>query len=162
MDKMRVLLVAAALTIGGCGSSGGGGSSFDIPTSTLSGKIGGQPWTLVSGETDATLSAGQSQFFTTMYTESVTPCTGAGFSVTTNQLIMNIPMTPGDYNLGLAANLTATFVVDPGGSNQNNIAFNGRIVVDQVTATTVSGGANIQYDANNSVSGQFQATVCAQ
>ena len=126
----------------------------------MSGKVGGQPWTLVSGETHAFLSMGKAQFFTTMYMESVTPCTGAGFSVTTNQLIMNIPMTPGDYNLSL--DLSQTFVVDPGGSDQNDIAISGRIVVDQVTATMVSGGANIQFDADNSVSGQFQATVCAQ
>jgi hypothetical protein len=159
MNEARALLVAVALTVGGCGSSGGG-SSFDIPTTTLSGKVGGQPWTLVSGETDAFLSMGKAQFFTTMYMESVTPCTGAGFSVTTNQLIMNIPMTPGDYNLSL--DLSQTFVVDPGGSDQNDIAISGRIVVDQVTATMVSGGANIQFDADNSVSGQFQATVCAQ
>ena len=126
----------------------------------MSGKVGGQPWTLVSGETDAFLSMGKAQFFTTMYEESVTPCTGAGSAVTSNQLIMNIPMTPGDYNLGF--DLIQTFVVGLGTTNQNLGATSGRIVVDQVTATMVSGGANIQFDADNSVSGQFQATVCAQ
>jgi len=36
------------------------------------------------------------------------------------------------------------------------------VVVDAVTATTVSGGISASYDGNNSVSGQFQATICAQ
>ena len=154
------LATVTVLSALGCG--GGSGSSFTISMTTLAGKVGGQPWSLVSGETDAFLSMNQPQFFTTMYTETVTPCTGAGFAVASNQIILNIPMTPGDYALSL--NMSATFVVNPQDAMhiQNLIATQGRIVVDQITATTVTGGAHIQYDANNTVDGQFTATICAQ
>ena len=64
-------------------------------------------------------------------------------------------MTPGDYTSSV------TFVVDPQGANQNLITST-HVVVNAVTATTVSGGISASYDGNNSVSGQFQATICAQ
>jgi hypothetical protein len=64
----------------------------------------------------------------------------------------------GDYSLGLS--LTATFVVDPRGLNENLVATRGRIVVDEVTATSVRGGAAIELNADNTVNGQFQANVC--
>jgi hypothetical protein len=159
MSKPIGALLVTVVAALGCG---GTGSEFVISTTTLSGKVGGQPWTLMNGETDAFLSMNQPQFFTTMYTEPVTPCTGAGFSVATNQLILNLPMTPGDYMLGL--DLNATFVVDPQDSTQikNLVATQGRIIVDLVTATSISGGAHIQYDGDNTVNGQFEATICAQ
>jgi hypothetical protein len=150
----RVLGVLVLAMAGACGGSGGGGGG-PIATGTLAGKIGGQSWTLVSGETDFFLSSQQADFFTTLYTETVATCTGAGFQVASNQLIVQIPMTPGDYSRGV------TFVVDPQGTVQNLIT-NGHVVVDQVTATTVSGGISAGYDANNNVSGQFQATICTQ
>jgi hypothetical protein len=150
----RCLVMLAFLSAGACGGGSGGGGT--IATGTLAGKIGGQAWSLVSGETDASLSMGQPDFFTSLYTEAVATCTGAGFSVASNQLIVMVPMTPGDYSRDV------TFVVDPQGANQNLVVLNGHVVVDQVTATTVSGGIAAQYDGNNSVSGQFQATICTQ
>ena len=149
----RLLMVLVFVSAGACGGSGGGGGP--IVTGTLAGKIGGLSWTLASGETDAFLSMGQPNFFTTLYAETVATCTGAGFSVASNFLIVEIPMTPGDYTSSV------TFVVDPQGANQNLITST-HVVVDAVTATTVSGGISASYDGNNSVSGQFQATICAQ
>lgn len=151
--KGRLLMVLVFVSAGSCGGSGGGGGP--VATGTLAGKIGGMSWTLVSGETDAFLSMSQPNFFTTLYAETVATCTGAGFSVASNFLIAEIPMTPGDYTRSV------TFVVDPQGTNQNLIT-SAHVVVDAVTATTVSGGISASYDGNNSVSGQFQATICAQ
>jgi hypothetical protein len=152
------VLLAGLLCGGACGGSSGGGSGVNsqpIASGPLAGTIGGQPWSLASGETDAFLSAGSTTFFTTLYTEAVTPCTGDGFSVTSNQLIVEVPMTPGDYTK------TVTFVVDPGGAN-DNLLSSGHVVVSQVTATTVSGGIYARFDASNIINGQFQATICAQ
>jgi hypothetical protein len=146
-------LLACLLFGGACGGSGGGSQA--IASGPLAGKVGGQPWSLVSGETDAFLSMGNSDFFTTLYTESVATCTGAGFSVTSNQLIIEVPMAPGDYTQAM------TFV-DNSQAPVRNLITTGHVVVDQVTATTVTGGAFAKVDANNTVSGQFQATVCAQ
>ena len=121
----------------------------------LAGKAGGQPWTIAAGETDAFLSSGQADFFTMLYTEPVDLCTGDGFSVASNQIIVQVPMTTGDYMRGV------TFVVDPTGTNLNLIAT-GHVVVDGVTATTVSGGLYARFDDQNIVNGQFQAMVCPQ
>ena len=51
-------------------------------------------------------------------------------------------------------------MVDPGGVNENLVTMRGRIVVDEVTATSVRGGAVIELNAENTVNGQFQANVC--
>jgi hypothetical protein len=150
----RCLVLLVFVSAGACGGGSGGGGGT-IATGTLAGKIGGQPWSLVSGETDFFLSMGNPDFFTSLYTESVAACTGAGFSVASNQLIVMVPMAMGDYTRNV------TFVVDPQGTNQNYIT-SGHVVVDAVTATTVSGGVAAQFDGNNSVSGQFQATICTQ
>lgn len=148
-------MVLAGLLLGGACGGGSGGGGPAIAMTTLAGKVGGQTWTLVSGETDAFLSSGQSDFFTTLYTESVDACTGSGFSVTSNQILVQVPMAAGDYSRSV------TFVVDPSGANQNLITT-GHVVVEAVTATTVSGGLYARSDDNNVVNGQFQATVCAQ
>jgi len=52
---VAALCLGLALDLGGCGSSGGGGGA--ISSDPLSGKIGGQPWTLVTAQTDSFLSS---------------------------------------------------------------------------------------------------------
>jgi hypothetical protein len=154
--RWAIGLLACGLLGGACGSgSDSPGSGQPIASTTLAGTIGGQPWSFVSGETDAFLSSGSTDFFTTLYMESVDVCTGAGFSVTSNQIIAEIPMAIGDYTKSV------TFVVGPGTTNDNLIT-SGHVVVNQVTATSVSGGLYARFDANNIVNGQFTATVCAQ
>jgi hypothetical protein len=149
----RALVLSLFVLAGACGGSDAG--SHAIGTGTLSGKIGGQAWSLESGETDAFLSMDDPDFFTSLYTEAVAPCNGDGFSVASNQLIVMVPMTPGDHEKSV------TFVVNPQGTVKNLITT-GHVVVAEVTATTVSGGIYAHYDGDNSVDGQFQATICAQ
>ncbi len=40
------------------------------------------------------------------------------------------------------------------------LATSGEIDITEITATTITGGASFAYDANNSLNGQFAATVC--
>ncbi len=141
----------ALAIVAGCGSSGGG--SATISSQPLSGKIGGQPWTLVTAETDTFLSSA-TQYAVDAYSESFTPCSGTA-SGTTDSLILNFPMAVGTYAVTL--NLNQTFSVPP---IDNFIATSGTIVISEITATTITGGANFAYDADNSVNGQFQATIC--
>jgi hypothetical protein len=162
MKTLNIELCTAFVALSlasGCGSdgTGGGNNTVAISSGILAGKVGGQPWSLVSAFTDSFLSEGQSEFFVTAYAEQVDGCeSSVGSNI--NRMILLIPKDPGDYALGHP--LTATFVVDPGGTNQNLFATKGRIVVDEVTATSVRGGAAIDYDANNQVNGQFQVSVC--
>lgn len=134
----------------------GGGGEIAISTATLTGQVGGVSWTLGTAESNAFLSSNSDQFFVDAYAETLAPCTGAGTGLNTSRLILNIPKTPGDYQLSAA--ITETFYVPA--TNSNFISGQGRIVVDEVTATTVRGGAHFFFDNANFVDGQFQAQIC--
>ena len=135
------------------------GGTIDIATTPLAGTIGGAPWTLVSAESSAFLSKDSPTFFVTAYAEAVTPCTGAASSITGNELLLNIPKIAGDYRVNQS--LSQTFYLRA--SNLNLAATtDGRIRVDQVTGTTVSGGAHVRFDANNEVDGVFTVPLCPQ
>ena len=148
---MRGLCLALVFAAGCGGGSSGGGAT--ISSQILSGKIGGAAWSLGTAESDSSLSTSD-QYFVTMFPDTFTAC-GFGAPTTSNELIVNLPRKVGSYNLGLA--LSVTFSIPP---SDNLVTFNGHIVIDAVTATTISGGMNVTRDAGNSVNGQFQATVC--
>ncbi len=144
---MRAILLAGLL-VAGCSTG-----PVEISNSPLSGHIGGTSWSFGSAESSAFLSTSD-QFFVSAYAEVVTPC--AGNQVHTNQLILNVPRAPGDYQLG--SGLTETFYVQD--TMVNYFATTGRIVVNQVSATMISAGAHFLFDGNNEVDGQFQAQIC--
>lgn len=137
------------LALGACGTD------YDISTTTLAGKVGGQPWTFVAGHTDAFLSDGEDDFFAELYPAAFTAC---GFATPPgNHLIVAVPKATGDYDFSTSLNMT--FVVEP---SDNLVTFEGRIVVDEVTPTLVRGGLHGVFDGDNDVSGTFELTVCAQ
>jgi hypothetical protein len=149
----RIALVGLGLALaGGCGS--GGGSSTTISNLTLSGKFGGQPWTFVTGATNS-LQSTADRYWVDAYSESFTPCTGSA-SLNADDLILTLPTAVGSYPLSL--DLNQTFYVASTGDNF--VATRGEIVITEISATTITGGANITYDANNTVDGQFQMTIC--
>lgn len=134
---------------------GGGDGDFVIDDAELSGAVGGQAWTFVSGDTDFFLSDGEDDFFATLYASEVTPC-GFG-SPEGDFLIVAVPKEPGEYGFGLSQNMT--FVV---GESQNLVATSGVIRVDEVTDTLVRGGLHGVFDGENEVSGTFEITVCSE
>jgi hypothetical protein len=139
----------------GCSSSGDGGGTAPIATTTLAGKIGGQSWTLGSANSDSFLSSGSPNFFVDMYSEASIACGGSPTNSNENSFIANVPMTMGDYSLSL--DLSATFVV---GGSQNLIATSGHLAVTSVSSSTVTGGLNVSYNSDNAIDGQFTITVC--
>ncbi len=141
----------ALAIVAGCGSSGG---SATISSQPLSGKIGGQPWTLATAASNSTLSTAD-QFWVDAYSETFTPCSGSA-SLSADEIILTLPKTVGSYNLSI--NLNETFYI--ASTSDNFVATSGELVISEVTATTISGGANFAYNADNSVDGQFQATIC--
>ena len=155
---VAVTLAVAAIAAAGCGSNMGGGSptggSIAISGQPLAGKIGGQPWSFVNGETDAFLSDATS-FFTTLYPTAYTACS-FGKPTNVSSVLVQLPTAPGGYDVTLAMNATLYDVA----SNTNWVATRGRVVVDSVTATTVTGGLHIIYNGDNTVDGQFQVTIC--
>jgi hypothetical protein len=129
-----------------------------IASTPLSGKINGKEWTFQSGQTDAFLSDGDPNFWTALYAETFPACEGIP-DHQEPELILNIPRQAGTYRLSLALN--ATFAFERGTESENLVATKGKLVVDEVTSTQIRAGAFVEYDANNSVNGQFQVSVCA-
>jgi hypothetical protein len=155
MGWREVMVLGFACALPGCGGGGddGGGSSYTIASGRLSGLLDGQPWVLGSAESSEFLSEGEADFWVDMYAESKAACDDP--PPVADHLIVFVPKTPGDYSLSLALN--ATFVV----GTDNLVATRGRIVVDEVTSAVARGGAHIEYDADNSVSGSFEVTICS-
>jgi len=145
----RVLVLGLALA--GCSSSSSDGETID--DAPLSGKVGSQSWTFQVGATNALLSQGDEAFVAGLYATSYTPCVDT--APRGNYLIASIPKQPGTYPLSLLRNIT--FAV---GAGDNLIGVEGELVVDEVTATTVTGGLRTRYDDGNDVNGRFQITIC--
>ena len=153
MNKLTTALFLS-LSLAACATDGDSGSQ-DIAESQLAGTVGGQTWSFAAGHTSAFLSEGEPDFFASLYPMTFTAC---GFAEPSgNHLIVAIPKTPGEYDMGLSRNMT--FVV---GESDNLVAFNGKIVVDEVTATSVKGGLVGSYDNSNEVSGRFEVTICPE
>jgi hypothetical protein len=158
MRVIRGLLLTCVVCIAGCGSDDGDDESFDIGSGTLTGKVGGKSWTFVAGETDSFL-ADDDKFFAELYAAPLANACQNGPTSNEHHVILNIPMKPGDYRLSFG--LTATFVIEGDSGTTDNLgATRGRLVVDEVTDTSVRGKAHVVFDADNEVDGAFQVTRC--
>jgi hypothetical protein len=155
MTKLTsLLLLSIALTACGTDDDDGGGGGVEIVDTPLAGTVGGQSWTFVAGDTDAFLSEGEDDYFTSLYGETISAC---GFAQTgTNHLILRVPMVPGEYPFSLSGH-NMTFAIAP---SDNLVTLDGKVVVDAVTATSVTGGIYGRYDSANEVNGRFTATIC--
>lgn len=156
MNKLSaslVLSLSLSITAFASGCTTDDGSSMEVAETPLAGTIGGQTWTFAAGQTDSYLSKDSNNFFAELYPTTFSTC---GFTQPSgNHLIVAIPKAPGEYDMDLGRNMT--FVV---GESQNLVTLQGKIVVDEVTATSIKGGLVGSYDGSNSVTGQFSLTVC--
>lgn len=151
--SMRTILIASILSLSALGC----GESFEIADQPLQGQVGGASWSFVKGDTNAFLSD-EDGYFATLFAEDYEACgfsQGAG-----NSLILSIPTAKGDYDLGFQRNMT--FVVDEDGGPQNLVATEGRIVVDEITATTITGGIHARFDSDNEIDGTFTVSICSE
>ncbi len=155
MKRAAMILFCGGLAAAsmGCGD-GGGGSSYEIASGTLSGKINGTSWKFVSGQTDSFLSD-EKGFFTTLYAEKLDAC-GFGSSAL-DIILLDVPTAVGDYDLGLQQNVTLAH------NSDNKVATTGLLTVEKITDTTVEAGvyAIFDDDPDYEVSGHFTATICA-
>jgi len=149
---MRNFLSAIVLSVAALGC----GESFEISDQPLQGQVGGESWSFLKGDTSVFLSDSDG-YFARLYAEDFEAC---GFSQATgNRLILSIPTEIGDYDLGLQRNMT--FVVEEEDGPLNLIATEGRIIVDEITATTITGGIHARFDGDNEIDGNFTVTICS-
>lgn len=148
----RLIMLFCASAVAAC-AAGCGGDSYEIAEGDLSGKVGGDAWTFASGWTDDFLSD-EKGFFTLLYDVDAEAC---GFGPDADHtILLDVPRTPGEYELGLTQNVTLATGTD------NKVATTGRLVVESVTDTEVEVGLYAIFgdDENNEVSGHFTATIC--
>lgn len=146
-------LGALCLLLAGCGDDGDAGGSATIASGNLTGKLGGMSWALVAAQTNAGLSDAE-QFWVDLYAETPPACGSFGSG---SKVILSVPRKVGSYALSLQLN--GTFVLD--NANQDNlVATEGKLRVDEVTDTAVRGGVSMTYDAANSLNGEFEAKIC--
>jgi hypothetical protein len=139
------------LLVAGCDGSG---DSATISSQTLSGKIGGKAWTFTQGETDPIMSD-SSSFWVTLYASTFSACATFMPPEDAGTVLLDLPKTAGGFDLSMSK--TATFFIPP---ETNLAALQGHIQIDTVTSTTITGGAKITYNGDNTVDGQFQVTIC--
>ena len=158
----RVILAALVAGVWGC-SDGKDGGGDDEPACTiddgaLSGVINGASWTFAAGGTDSFLSDDE-DFFASFYGEddgdSCDYSSPEGAS-----LIVSIPTSAGTYDF--SSTLNGTFVFDGSDGVENYVTFDGVVVVDEVTDTTVTGSLCMIYDSDFEVSGSFSLDICAE
>jgi hypothetical protein len=147
----------ALLSPAACGSSsdGGGGGGGSISTGTLTGKIGGTAWTFMSGQTTAALSDANGWWVELYEVPIDSPCTSSP-SASTRSLLLTLPKTVGAHALSLQLN--ETFYI--AATSDNLAATSGTIQLISNDATTIHGAAKFQFNADNTVDGQFTANIC--
>ena len=150
-----VLLGALCLLLAGCGSGDDANDtgSAMIASGTLTGKVGGASWTLAAAQTDSFLSD-DTEFWVDLYSAAPTGCGSQG---TGNSVILTVPNKLGSHALSLQLN--GTFVLD-NAAQDNLVATDGAIRVDEIADTRIRGGVSMTFDAANSISGEFEATIC--
>jgi len=152
---MKRLIGTLALVAGlGCGGGSSGGGGGEPSNQALTGKVGGKPWTFHTAESDAFLSDDKT-FWVDAYAASFTPCTNAG-PFDSDRLILTLPKTVGTHQVSLSLN--ETFYV--AATSDNLVATSGTIVIDSITGTTIAGSVKFAYNADNSVDGAFEASIC--
>lgn len=149
------LLTALGLLLAGCGSDGDddGGSSATIASGKLAGKVGGTSWTLAAAQTQAFFSD-ETKFWVDLYSGAPPGC---GSTTPGKKVILTVPNEVGSHALNLQTN--GTFVID-NADQDNLVATQGTIRVDEITDTLLRGGVSMTYDDANSISGEFEATIC--
>lgn len=152
----RLLTLVGLSAFVACGACGGGetGGGEEISKQGLSGRIAGKAWTFKTGEARTSV-ADTTQFLVSAYGASFVACTDAT-PFDTDKVVLALPKMPGTY--AISASLSQTF--SDAETKASVAATSGALVIESVTATTITGGARFTYDADNAVDGQFAATIC--
>jgi hypothetical protein len=154
--------IAAALCAlaWGCGSDDGGGSSdLTIPDRPLSGSIESAAWSAVSGETRVAPER-TDIVFGQIYPAQMTGCRSA---FVTPYINLSLPLEPGSYEINVDSGLYGAFgVEDEQGILHVMLTYTGRIEIDSVDDTAISGSARLVLEDREGfdVGGSFRVDRC--
>ena len=150
--KTMAILFALLLTAAACGDDAEDSASMTIADQPLAGTIGGTAWTAQSGSAQPS----GDELSVTLYGEAVEdPCGFVDSDVP--QMLFSVPNEEGEWELGFDNGRTVTFVVPP---STNTIATQGRVRIDAISDTAVTGGLVADAGADDNASGTFELTMC--
>lgn len=144
----------------GCGSGGKDDVSYanyEISSGDLSGEIAGESWTFVSGTAE---DFGDGEYWITLYDEAPAgddPCAFDAYDFSATNVFIVRPLEEVDVELSLEDNITFFYDDEEGGVNE--IVTEGRLIIDEVTETTVA-GALFGTTEDSELDGRFEAVIC--
>jgi hypothetical protein len=176
-------LCLAVIVGAGCGGSN---NDVQISAQPLTGTISRQAWSIgtVTGQRDPYSAFGDA-YSIVMYPVTFAACEESA-PASVSPLVLMVPgvvgsytITPAELSNGQAGSTGSTSSYPtwqpyPSGSGgttsaRNNVAAyftsglsatRGRIVISSVGMSAIAGGADLTFDAENHLNGQFQATLC--
>ncbi len=135
----------------------GCGEDDPLESISLSGQIGGQPWTMKYGKAEVSDSDTRiSAFFFSSESTEADPCDifFSGFP----SLEARLPKEPGVYSLPFESQReSVTFLLADGSSY---ISESGQVTISSVTGSVVAGSMTARFDDGNFAEGSFALNVC--
>jgi hypothetical protein len=127
-------------------------SSLAISKGPLSGKIDGQSWSIATADCVPSPVGSQTLYTITLSPTAFSACKDRPSMTRENHVILlEFFDTPGNYTVG-----DKTMFADFGTMEPKR----GRLRIDTITPTTLTGGANLFGNTDNNLDGEFQATIC--
>lgn len=150
--SLSTLLLGLTLCLGAaaCGED----DPITVADQPLQGLAYGQAWQVEGATTNAFLSD-DSEFWVDAYIGEPS-CGGFGPGGDRPKLIISVPRSVGTHRLGLNLNMTFAFM------NDNLVATDGVIIVEEITETHVTASLRAEFDGDNSVEGRFTAEICPE
>ncbi len=149
---MAIWVVVVGSQVIACGSDDDGNGGADIADQPLGGTVGGEPASVGDGGKTDYLLSDEETLFVSLF---LGPYNGCGDLNTPDEMLLtSFPTTPGAYELGPDRGFT--FYVN----EENLVATDGVIVVDEVTDTTASIRVRATYDDDNQVEGSAEIDIC--
>lgn len=159
------LLLLATILPATIGCGGGGKkdddrsyADYDISEETLSGLINGESWTFASGIARDVF--GDGELFVELYPvapEGDDPCSFSAYPISTATVLISVPPTTLDREITWRNSVT--FYYTDGEEQINEIVVSGRIIIDDVSDTHLSGKLYATSDESE-LDGTFSVTVC--
>lgn len=136
-----------------CGADDGDSKDgYEVSQSTLTGTVGGEAFEVRGGFAEDKF--GDGEYWVELHNEPLEePC---GFNQSTDgpKIILSVTPEPMDEPLSFQNNITFSY-----GDAQNDIATQGRLIIDGAEGDTLSGGLYAVMDANE-VDGTFSVPIC--
>jgi hypothetical protein len=161
MKKLAIMFFAFALLLVNC-KKDDDSPSYSFKDQTLSGKIGGTAWSMLSGYASYSVSGQDTTVSFTCYNfASDSPCSA---TATGDEVSFSLPKKVGVYTLKLDwsdLGNNRTVILFERDSYMNNIASEGAVEIISISDTQIKGRIDATSDTDNTVNGNFTVSLCS-